>query len=47
MAKKSKLPDLSGFSEGIINFANDYWEYWWLFMLAIIGFVVYIIFFMD
>jgi hypothetical protein len=37
------LPDLTQIPEQILKFVEEYWQYWWVLLLAVIGLGVYII----
>jgi len=42
---KLKLPNLSGVGDTLIKYADEYWEYWFILLIIIVGFGIYIIWF--
>ena len=36
--------DLSGIPSAILKTAEDYWDYWWVLLLIIIGAGIYIVY---
>jgi len=42
---KLNLPDISGLGDTLIKYTNEYWQYWFVLLILIIGFGIYIIWF--